>query len=289
MSVAAERPAATPALSGDGALGVVPPSWTQALRMSRYQFRDYLRSRRFVLMMGIVAAICAILLSVVAYYRPPVLIASGTAFFGMAWIGGVGVLIVFSAIIFGGDAIAGEFQNRTGYYLMGLPIKRWSVYAGKYLAAFAASLVTVLVYFVVLIFAGLYFVGSGALTAGVFESVALVALYLAAVLGTTFLFSSLFKTSMYGVIIVAIMFLFGFTLIEGLLEALVGITPWFIITWAEAALSYPITGLPHSVGAASRTGIILTPTYAQGVGVMLGYFFGTTLGGLALFDREEFT
>jgi ABC-2 type transport system permease protein len=272
----------------DGALGSVPGSWTQALLMSRYQFRDYLRSRRFLLMMGIVAAISVIFISLVAYYRPPSLISSGTAFFGMVWVGGVEILIIFAAIIYGGDAIAGEFQNRTGYFLMGLPIKRWSVYAGKYLAAFAASLVTIGIFFLVLIGSGLYFVGPGALSAGVFESFLLAALYLGAVLGTTFLFSSLFKTSMYGVIIVAIMFLFGFALVEGLIEALVGVTPWFIITWANAALSYPITGLPHSAGLA-RDSIIAFPTYAQGIGVMLGYFFGTTLGGMALFEREEFT
>ncbi|HTW40455.1 MAG TPA: ABC transporter permease [Thermoplasmata archaeon] len=272
----------------DGSLGTTPPSWMQALLMSRYQFRDYLRSRRFLLMIGIVAAISAILIAVIAHYRPAGLISTGAAFFGSAWIGGVGVLIIFSAIIFGGDAIAGEFQNKTGYYLMGLPIKRWSVYAGKYLAAFGASLVTIGVYFVVLLLAGAYFVGGGAIGAGVFESFALVMLYLAAVLGTTFLFSSLFKTSMYGVIIVAIMFLFGFTIVSALVEGLVGVTPWFIITWAQSALSYPITGLPRTAGL-SAAGIVVYPTYAQGIGVMLGYFVGTTLGGLALFEREEFT
>ena len=288
MSAEAGTSAHLPGVRRDGALGTVPPSWMQALLMSRYQFRDYLRSRRFILMMGIVGAISAILLTLVAHYRPAGLIGSGTAFYGSLWVGGVEVLIIFSAIIFGGDAIAGEFQNKTGYYLMGLPIERWSVYAGKYLAAFAASLVTIGVYFVVLLLAGAYFVGNGAISAGLFESLALVALYLGAVLGTTFLFSSLFKTSMYGVIIVAIMFLFGFSVVEALLEALVGVTPWFIITWAASAISYPITGLPHTAGLAAR-GIIVSPTYAQGVAVMLGYFFGTTLGGLALFQREEFT
>ena len=288
MSAAATSGRARSSGKTDGSLGTTPPTWMQAILMSRYQFRDYLRSRRFLLMVGIVAAICIIFISLVAHYRPAVVIGSGSAFYSMAWVGGAEILIIFSAIIFGGDAIAGEFQNKTGYYLMGLPIKRWSVYAGKYLAAFAASLVIILVYFVVLLFAGAYFVGGGAITAGVFESLAMVALYLSAVLGTTFLFSSLFKTSMYGVIIVAIMFLFGFALVEGLVEALVGVTPWFIITWAESAISYPITGLPSHAGLADRS-IVLLPTYAQGIAVMLGYFFGTTLAGLALFDREEFT
>jgi ABC-2 type transport system permease protein len=279
--------AATEPVVGAG-FGTVPPTWTQAVLMSRYQFRDYLRSRRFVLMMGIIAAISVIFLSVIGYYRPAALLSSGSAYYASAWVGGAEFIIILSAIIFGGDAIAGEFQNKTGYYLMGLPVKRWSVYAGKYLAAFGASLVSLGVYFLVVLFSGAYFIGTGAVTAGVFESIPLVALYLAAVLGTTFLFSSLFKTSMYGVIIVAIMFLFGFGLLEDVVLGLAQTTPWFIITWAELALSYPITGAPQTAGLAAR-GIILAPTYAQGIAVMLGYFFGTTLGGLALFEREEFT
>ncbi|HTT73630.1 MAG TPA: ABC transporter permease [Thermoplasmata archaeon] len=287
MSAAvASAPSAAAGAVPDGSR--VPGSVAQSLLLSRYQFRDYLRSNRFILMMSIVAAVCVILLSLVGYYRPAGLIGTGAAFYGSLWIGGAEILIIFAAIIFGGDAIAGEFQNRTGYFLMGLPIKRWTVYAGKYLAAFGASLVTILAYFVVVVLAGLYFVGGNSLSAGVFESVAITALYLAAVLGTTFLFSSLFKTSMYGVILVAIMFLFGFSVVEGLVEGLVGITPWFVITWASATLSYPITGLPVGAGIAARS-IILVPTYLQGISVMLGYFVGTTLGGLWLFDREQFT
>jgi ABC-2 type transport system permease protein len=278
---------ARPAKTG-GALGTVPSSWLQAVLMSRYQLRDYLRSRRFLLMLGIVAAICTILISLVSYYRPASLIGSSSAFYGSLWVGGVSLLIVFSGIIYGGDAIAGEFQNKTGYFLMGLPIKRWSVYAGKYLAAFAASLLTISIYLVALFGAGLYFMGGSALSAGLFGSYALAILYLAALLGTTFLFSSAFKTSMYAVIVVAIMFLFGFSILIALLESLIGITPWFIITWADMAISYPITGVPHEAGLVVHN-IAFAPTYAQGVAVMLGYFFFTTIGGLVLFEREEFT
>jgi ABC-2 type transport system permease protein len=269
-----------------GAIGTVPGSWQQAVLMSRYQLRDYLRSRRFLLMIGIVAAICVILLSLLGYYRPASVVGSATTFYGGVWVGGTEILIIFAGIIFGGDAIAGEFQNKTGYFLMGLPIKRWSVYAGKFIAAYAASLLIIAIYLVALIGAGVYFLGAAAISGGLFEAFALAALYLGALLGTTFLFSSMFKNSLYGVIVVAVMFLFGFSIIIALLEALVGITPWFIVTWANSAISYPITGAPHIV----RVGNVASaPTYLQGIAVMLGYFFFTTIGGLFLFDREEFT
>ena len=281
-SAPADRPA------GHGALGSVPASWTQALLMSRYQFRDYLRSRRFVLMMSIVAVISAILITLIVHYRPAGIIGSSTAFYGTLWPGGVGVLIVFAGVIFGGDAIAGEFQNKTGYFLMGLPIKRWSVYAGKYLAAFAASLVTILIYLIVLIGFGATYFGGGVLSLALFESLLLAILYLSALLGTVFLFSSLFKTSMYGVLVVAVLFLFGFTIINTLLEDLIGLEPWFIVTYANPIIGYPFSGVPQHIG---RFGGVTTynPTYLEGIIILVAYFLWTTLLGLALFEREEFT
>jgi ABC-2 type transport system permease protein len=286
--VSAETPSVPPVVRSGGAIGRVPGSVAQVLLMARYQFRDYLRSNRFVLMLAIVGGLSAILLTLIGHYRPSVLLATSADYYGPLWGGVSEILVIFAGIIFGGDAIAGEFQNRTGYFLMGLPIKRASVYAGKFLAAYGAALLTMAVYLGVVFGSGLFFLGHSAVTAGLFESFVLVALYLAALLGTAFLFSSLFKVSLYGVIVVLVMFLVGFSAIEGIVEGLVNVTPWFIISWAEPVISYPITGVPVGVGRAFAH-IIGEPTYVQGIAVMIGYFVGTTLGGLALFEREEFT
>jgi ABC-2 type transport system permease protein len=278
--------AARPAVS-HAPLGSMPGSWTQALLMSRYQFRDYLRSRRFILMMAIVAVISAILIGVVGYFRPPGLVGTSNAFYSSLWVGGAEILILFSGIIFAGDAIAGEFQNKTGYFLMGLPIKRWSVYAGKYLAAYAACVVTLLVYLVVLVAFGSYYLGAGAVTGALFESLLLALLYLAALLGTMFLFSSLFKTSLYAVLVVAVLFLFGFSVITVLLENLVHIEPWFIVTYAEVVITYPFTGVQSTYTRFGQT--FYAPSYLEGIVIMLGYFVLTAIAGLFLFEREEFT
>jgi ABC-2 type transport system permease protein len=283
---------------GDGTLGTVPGTVAQALILSRYQLRDYLRSRRFVLMMIIVAVISGILTFVLAYFRTSAtvqgLTASGDAFYGSLWAGGVTVVIIFSGIIFGGDAIAGEFQNRTGYFLMGLPIRRASVYAGKFLAAFAASLVAVLVYLVILVANGTYYLGGSAYPLSLFESFAIALLYLLALLGAVFLFSSMFKNSLYAVLVVAVLFLFGFTLIEDLITVLVKIEPWFIITYAENVISYPfLSTLPAHVvtthGPRGFTTTTYNPTYAEGFAIMIGYFLLTAVAGLFFFEREEFT
>ncbi len=282
---------APPARSGTAPS--VPRSWKQALILTRYQFRDYLRSRRFVLMTAIVAAAGAIITAAIAHFRPPELVAaaSANAFYAGPWGGGVIVVMVVAGIIYGGDAIAGEFQNRTGYFLMGLPVRRASVYAGKYLAAFLASVVAVALYLAILVGNGVYYLGAAALSepASLLASFGLALLYLLALLGTVFLFSSMFKQSLYGVLVVAVLFLFGWSILQVEIVTLAHLEPWFVISYAAEAISYPLSGSPpHTVAFGGRT-IAYHPTLAEGVGIMLGYFVLTTLVGLVLFEREEFT
>jgi ABC-2 type transport system permease protein len=276
------------------ALGQVPDGLKQAVLLSRYQLRDYLRSRRFVLMMAIVAVIGAILSFVLYHFNGAGLTGSADAFYGTLWAGGITVVIIFSGIIFGGDAIAGEFQNRTGYFLMGLPIRRGSVYVGKFLAAFGASLVAVLFYLAILLANGAYYLGAAAAPVSLFESFFIAILYLLALLGAVFLFSSMFKNSLYAVLVVAVLFLFGFTIIQDLIAGLVKIEPWFIITYAQNVISYPFDSVipPHLTTVVRPGGGHVTsynPTYLEGLVIMVGYFIFTAVGGLLLFEREEFT
>jgi ABC-2 type transport system permease protein len=282
--------------TADGVIGKVPSTVSQALILSRYQFRDYLRSRRFILMMGIVLAAGAILTTVVAYYRPAGLIDNADDLYGGLWAGGAGVVIVFAGIIFGGDAIAGEFQNKTGYFLMGLPIKRTTVYAGKYLATLAASIVSLIVYLIIVTGNAVYYLGTGAFSVPIplIESFALTLLYLLALLGFVFLFSSLFKTSAYAVLVVAILFLFGFSIIQEVVTSLAHTEPWFLLSYVNSINAYPLTGVPAHVVTARNpfshaTITTYNPTYLEGIAVEAGYWLLTTIGGLLFFEREEFT
>ncbi|MGA7476834.1 MAG: ABC transporter permease [Thermoplasmata archaeon] len=268
------------------------------LKLTGYQLRDYVFSRRFILMISIVAILGAILTAVVGYYRPAMFLASPGAFYATLWGGGVTIVIIFAGVIFGGDAIAGEFQNKTGYFLMGLPLRRATVYVGKYIAAFIAALAAVVFYAVLVLANSAYYFGASALTTTFGESFVLATVYLLALLGATFLFSSLFKTSTYAVLVVAVLFLFGFTLLQDLISGLVHVTPWFILTYADtiiggvfntSCMSNPGT---HTCPSSFPGGAAMTVTNAtipEGVAIMVAYFVITAIVGLILFEREEFT
>jgi ABC-2 type transport system permease protein len=279
----------------------VPPTLAQVGKLTRYQFREYLRSLRFVALAGIVLIIGVILSAVVGYYRGG-LVASADAFYGSFWGGGVGLVIVLAAVFFGGDAIAGEFQNKTGYFLMGLPIRRATVYVGKFVAAYLASVAMVLLYLAILLANGAYYFGATAVPWELGLSLLLALIYLGAVMGATFLFSSLFKTSAYGFVLTAILFLFGFTLIGDLLTDLVKIEPWMVISYASSTISNVFNpGIAWGFAGASKTlttptgprssftTTVWTPGIGEGIVIMLGYLLVTAIVGLWLFEREEFT
>ena len=276
----------------------VPPSMQQVAKLTRYQLREYLRSRRFLSLTAIILAIGAILTAVLGYYQTTLgpLVTNNLAFYGSFWAGGANLVIVLSAVFFGGDAIAGEFQNKTGYFLMGLPVRRATVYAAKYIAALLASVAMLGLYLAILLGNGAYYLHANALPWQLGLSVLLALVYVGAVLGATFLFSSLFKTSAYGFVLTAILFLFGFTLIGDLITGLVNIEPWMVISYAESTIGGVFSssvnwGLTATVTPARFPGAPASYTagIAEGVVIMLGYLLATALAGLWLFEREEFT
>jgi ABC-2 type transport system permease protein len=270
----------------------IPSSIAQVGITMKYSLLDYIRSRRFFIMLAITALVSILLTVLVGYYRPDAFVSSPLAFYSSWWGNSVTFVVVLSGIFFGGDAISGEFQNKTGYFGVPNPIRRSSIYIGKWLAAFIASAVILGIFTLVTIGNGLfYFSGVPYQFA---ESLLFTLFYLVAVLGFTFFFSSLFKSSAMSILITAILFLFVFTLIQQLVAGLVQIEPWFILTYGAQIIpnvlmtTYPAhtTTIPID-----RGGVTLTQynaTIPEGLAIIAIYFVVTTIIGLILFERKEF-
>jgi len=260
----------------------------------KYTFLDYFRSRRFAILLTIGLLISALLTVVVGYYRPASFLATDLGFYASWWGMTATFVVILSGIFFGGDAIAGEFQSRTGYFTVPNPIRRSSIYVGKWLAAFSASSVILFIFTAITVLNGIYYFGAN-VPYQFGESLLFAWLYLAAVLGFTFLFSSLFKTSSYSILVTAILFLFAFSIIQDVVAALAQIEPWFIITYGAGIVGnvlqvpYP----PHMATAVGPGGRALTfvtynVTIPEGIAILTVYFIVTAALGLLLFERKEF-
>jgi ABC-2 type transport system permease protein len=270
----------------------------------KYTLLEYLRSRRFLILLIITLLIAALLTIVVAWRRPENFLSSNLSFYSGWWGGGssfsaVSFVIILSGIFFGGDAISGEFQNKTGYFGIPNPIRRSSVYIGKWLSAFLAATAILAVFTIITIANGVYYFGSSGVPYQFGLSLLFAWFYLIAVMGLTFLFSSLFKSSSISILVTVILFLFGFTLIEFLVSDFVGYEPWFVLTYGAGIISNILnpTGYPHSPQTYTtllRGGHTFTTTtfYAsipQGLAIIGLYFIITAILGLILFERKEFT
>ena len=282
-----------------------PSSVTQVGIVTKYEMSNYLRSRRFFVLLGIDLVIGVALTAAVGYFgldRIATVPSTGeitSLQFYSNWWGGFSavILVFFAAVFFGGDAISGEFQNKTGYFLVANPIRRSSIYIGKWIAALIASLIIIGIFIAMTVANGLYYFGlSNGLPWQAQESFVFTLVYLVAALGFTFFFSSLFKNSALAILITAILLLFGFGLIDGLVTALANYEPWFTLSYGASIISnifttpYPahFATQTFNLGKRSFSRSTYYATVPEGLAIMLVYFVVTAVLGLVLFERKEF-
>jgi ABC-2 type transport system permease protein len=261
----------------------VPSSMAQVFVTMKYTFLDYLRARRFAILLVIILIISLLLTFLVAHFRPKALLDSNLDFYSLWWGSFSSFLVVLSGVFMGGDAIAGEFQNKTGYFTIPNPVRRSSIYVGKFLAAFIASTIIMLVYLAIAMANGIYYFHANTpLPYQLGESFLFAWFYLLAVLGFTFMLSSLFKTSSYSILVSAVLLIIGFGIIEGVIEALANIEPWFILSYGSGIIA-------NVLAPPTRFGVTtFVVTINEGLIIIGAYFIVTAALGLLLFERKEF-
>jgi ABC-2 type transport system permease protein len=267
--------------------------------MTKYNFLNYFRARRFYVMMAIILIISGLLTGLVAYYQPVGFIGGDAlGFYGAGWGSFANFVIVLSAAFFGGDAISSEFQNRTGYFLVPNPIRRSAIYVGKYLAALAASSIILGIFALIMIGNVVYYFTSAPLPGEFLQSLAFAWVYLVAVLALAFAFSSLFKSSSISILMSVILLLFVFNVVDTVASIVVGVEPWFSITYGAGIVSnvlqvpfpqhYVPQEFPTGGGRVFRIATY-NATIPEGIAILAVYFATMALLGLWLFERKEFT
>ncbi|MEM4657024.1 MAG: ABC transporter permease [Candidatus Methanosuratincola sp.] len=291
MAKGMERPGErTP---GAGAAGSpVPRSASQLTTVTKYELMNYLRTRRFYVLLTITLIISCLLTVSVALYQPAGFLSSPLGFYSSWWGLAVTYILILSGIFFGGDAISGEFQNKTGYFLVVNPVKRSTIYAGKWVAAFIASLAIFGVFVAFTVANGVYYFGLDVpYQFGL--SLTFSVLYLISILGVTFLFSAVFKSSSISILVTAILFLFAFSLTQTLVSNLAQLEPWFLITYGAEIIGNVLKDPYPAHVVTVQLGRVTFTTYnapiLNGVAIMAAYFVVCTALGLLIFERRDFT
>ncbi len=175
-----------------------------------YEFLKHIRRKRLYVILGLtLIAELAVLILV------PVL---GDGFpdsvMVMAALLSVGpALATIGAIFFAGDAIAGEFESKTGFILFTNPVKRSTLVIGKYLACYAAVALLVILGYVIVAISLLAIYGTVPIET--LSSFGLCLLYAGSVLSVTFFFSSISKGAMGATVITLVFIMVRFSMTIG--------------------------------------------------------------------------
>ena len=145
-----------------------PSDTTQVLLVAKYDILKHIRSKR-LLAIGIILALVLVLVTFLGTYNNPD--PHDAAKFIGNYAGFVSIMIVIGVTLFAGDAIVSEFQGRTGYLLFPNPVKKSSLYAGKFLASVGIMSLVIVAYYLVAIVIGLAYTGNFDLPEHLFHAI----------------------------------------------------------------------------------------------------------------------
>jgi len=189
-----------------------------------YEFLKHIRRKRLYIILGLTLvaelAVLILLPALMEGYPDNVMVMAALLSIGPS-------LATFGAIFFAGDAIAGEFESKTGYMLFTNPVRRITLVIGKYLACYAAVMLLILLGYVIVSISLLAIYGNVPIE--VAKSFGLCLLYAGSVLSVTFFFSSVSKGAM-GATVMTLVFIM---VISGIIDAVLmmaGQPHWFLLS-----------------------------------------------------------
>ncbi len=255
----------------------------------KYEFLKHIRRKRLYVILGIALLVEALILILIpilhkAGYPDSVKVMAGILTMGPS-------LAAIGAVFFAGDAIAGEFESKTGFLLFVNPIKRVLLWTGKYLAGFIA--IALLIAFSYIIISISLLIIYHQVPLETLESFGLCLLYAAAVLSVTFLFSAISKGSM-GATVMTLLFIW---VICGIIESILAYTGnpyWFVLSAGGDSIALPYGSLEDMMssfgGMASFGGMMeafKSPTIASTSFGMLIYLVGGFVASIWISRRRQ--
>jgi ABC-2 type transport system permease protein len=212
---------------------MAPSSARQIATVTKYELLKYLLGWRLLAIVLLTVLMSAIFLVV-----PP---AIGSAYpsdpkeFITNMLSFLGVLSVLSATLFGADAIVSEYESKTGYFLFPNPIRKTSIFLGKFIASALVSVGAITLYYLIALVSVRIIDGSIPANTGV--SFAYSLLYLFAILAVAYVFSAVMRSSVYSLVLTFFTFLLILPIID-LVGEIAKFEPWFSVTFASGIAQY---------------------------------------------------
>ncbi len=262
----------------------------------KYQFYSYLRTKRFIALALLVAVISVAILVLEIHLGSAAITSQykNSMAYLFSFMQNLSFTIVLVAAFLGGSAISTDFASNYSYFILVQPVRRSSLLIGRYISAFIASLLIILVYYLFAAIGSLYFFSSIPLAFA--SSIGLAAVFIASVLAFAFFMSSLFNNPQTSTMAVVILLVIVLPVLSSILPALANLEPWFLINYGGqvvynvfstnfvhfSSITVPVKGGSYKISQ-------YQPYLLEGIEIMLGYLVVFLAAALYTYKYKQVT
>ncbi len=222
---------------GMGKVSITGDDLRQSLVIAKNEMRKFMRGRKILLFILLAALFLVLNIALPALYWDQFGSYLSTPEEIMSWnAGNISFIALIGAVLFASFTIVSEFEERTYLLLFTRPVKKTTIFAGKFLACYAITLLVVLIYYGVSAVHSL--VLEGAVTSKTFASIGMAMADIFAVSGLAVFFSTISKKGS----ISALMTFFLVLMIPSILSGILWVVQpggdyWYLLNVAEGSIS----------------------------------------------------
>ncbi len=262
-------------------------------------FKNYYRSRSFYLMLVLLIIIVTMMSYLTFRYHGGIPSFIGgdvysslstqlkARVFNFLWAFGLTNFPVFASVFFGSPAISSEVESNTALHIFPLPISRYTLLIGKYLAAMSVTVVLVTFYMVtqVLVIDQVFGIDP---VPQFYYSYLIAVLFIVSIMAFTFMISSIFTKNLYAYITVFVIYFLIFNSVGLVMQLLYGSDAAFLLSSAAGMVGRVYidigTNTIFGIGSLSPAGI---SEIMVSVLVMSLYTIVSLAVALIMFERME--
>ena len=244
----------------------------QAMIVSKYEVMKFVSGKKIYIFAILEALVLGLLAVVMFFFSNEGFSTKG----GLAtYISFISLLMLVGATLFSSVTLVSEFEERTSFMLFTKPIRKSSIFIGKFLAAYVLNLLFVIAYYA--ISAILVAIKTGGSAIELLPSLGYCAAYIFALTGIAILFSSLMKKSSSASILTFVFILLVPSIVVSIVAIATGSVDvssyWYILDVAEASV-------PNAISGSVENG-------ARDFFVMILWGLIPAIGAYILFKRRE--
>ena len=250
----------------------------QSYVVMKNEMTKFFRGKRMLIFLGL--AIAVFLLITVLPYLVGESLSKDPEQIILNYISFVSLLVLLAATLFASVTIVSEYEERTALILFTRPIKKSSVFLGKFSASLVIGVAFVIMYYIFVALISL--IVARGIDPALAKSLLLAIMYAIGAFGVAILISSIMKKASTSTIITFVILLMILPIISMALS--ISVDVWWMLDQASNAISYI---LPGNKSALDLMQIPVPSVFKESL-VMVAWGLVSSVAAYILFKRREF-